>query len=93
MSRVILISAAWAANDLDAAGGLRGLSGAQRQKLLEGPERAPTTVGDAPMRGCPPSGRRRRPHDVAAGAVLGATGAMAPGSLLRGIRGLLRRER
>jgi membrane protein len=94
MSRVILVSAAWAANDLDETAGLRGLSEAQRQKLLEGPERAPMTVRDRTDAGLPTFGQAAADRTtLAAGAILGATGAMALSAVLRGIRGLLRRGR
>ena len=94
MSRVILVSAAWAANDFDTARGRRGLSpGQQRQKLLEGPEPAPTTVRDRTDAGLPTFGQAAADRTtLAAGAILGATGAIALSGLLRGIRGLLRRD-
>jgi membrane protein len=94
MSRVILVSAAWAANDLDEAVGVSGLSEAQRQKLLEGPEPAPLTLRDRTDAGLPTFGQPAADRTtLAAGAILGAAGAVTLGALLRGIRGLFRRDR
>jgi membrane protein len=94
MSRVLLISAAWAANDLDVAGPLGRLSPAQRQKLLEGPEPAPTTARERTDAGLPTFGQRAADRTtLAAGALLGATGALALGGALRGLRDLVGRAR
>jgi membrane protein len=92
MSRVVLISAAWAANDLDVAHPLDELSAAQRHKLVEGPEPAPLTAQARIDAGLPTFGQHVSDRTaLAAGAVLGATGAMAVGGVLRGIRSVLGR--
>ena len=93
MSRVILISAAWAANDLDTVN-TPGLTAGQAHKLVEGPE--PLGLGTVRERtdaGLPTFGQRAADRtSVAAGAVLGAVGAIALGAVGRGIRGLVRRR-
>lgn len=93
MSRVILIAAAWAANDLDLS--LTGLSSGQRAKLVEGPEAEPlATPRDRVDAGLPTFGARAADRAaLAAGAVLGATGTLVLGGLLRGVRGLAGRVR
>ena len=92
MSRVLLVSAAWAANDLDVVSGVRGLSPAAQQKLLEGPESGPLTARQRTDAGLPTFGQQVTDRAaLAAGAVLGATGAIAVGGVLRGIRGLFGR--
>lgn len=93
MSRVILISAAWAANDLDTAGGVE-LSPGQEAKLAEGPAPEPVdSIRERTDAGLPTFGQRAADRtSVAAGAVLGAVGAMALGTLGRGIRSLVRRR-
>jgi membrane protein len=92
MSRIILISAAWAANDFDTAG-QDGLSAGQAHKLTEGP--APEQMDSVRERtdaGLPTFGQRAADRtSVAAGAVLGAVGAVALGTVARGIRSLFRR--
>jgi membrane protein len=92
MSRVLLISAAWAANDLDTRSG--ELSAGQRHKLAEGPvERPLTTVRDRTDAGLPTFGQRAADRtSVAAGAVLGAVGAVGLGAVLRGLGSLVRRR-
>lgn len=94
ISRVILISAAWAANDLDTAASGTDLSRGQEAKLVEGPETRPlTTVRERTDAGLPTFGPRAADRtSVAAGAVLGATAAVAIGTFTRGIRALLRRH-
>jgi membrane protein len=93
MSRVILISAAWAANDID-AGGSPDLTPGQEHKLAEGPEDGPLVgVRERTDAGLPTFGQRAADRtSVAAGAVLGAIGAVAVGTVVRGIRGLFRRR-
>lgn len=93
ISRVILISAAWAANDLDTASGA-DLSRGQEAKLVEGPEERPlTTLRERTDAGLPTFGQAAADRtSIAAGAVLGVTGAIALGTLARGIRSLLRRH-
>ena len=105
MSRVVLVAAAWAANDLDVATGGGQLSPGQQAKLREGPAPAPPSAQD-PAQGWqgelarerlqeglpvfgPPAARRTT---LLAGAVLGAVGAATLGAVLRGIRGLVRRD-
>jgi membrane protein len=95
ISRVVLVSAAWAANDLDeGAEPLADLSEAQRAKLLEGP--APERVDSVRARtdaGLPTfSARAADRTTLAAGAVLGAFGAVAVGTARRGLRTLFRRR-
>ncbi|MDR6862376.1 YihY/virulence factor BrkB family protein [Phycicoccus sp. 3266] len=95
MSRVLLISAAWAANDLDeSAGTARQLSPAQRDKLREGP--APEPLDSVRARtdaGLPTFGPVAADRTtLAAGLVLGAVGATALGTARRGLRALLRRH-
>jgi membrane protein len=94
MSRVILISAAWAANDLDGTSSGAGVSPGQAQKLTEGPAPEPLdSVRDRTDAGLPTFGQRAADRtSVAAGAVLGAVGAVALGTLGRGIRSLFRRR-
>jgi membrane protein len=93
MSRVILISAAWAANDFTTSAG-PGLSEGQAHKLVEGP--APEALDSVRGRtdaGLPTFGQRAADRtSVAAGAVLGAFGAVALGTVVRGIRRLVRRK-
>jgi membrane protein len=93
MSRVILISAAWAANDLDTSA-VPGLSAGQVDKLAEGPEpEALNSVRERTDAGLPTFGQRAADRtSVAAGAVLGAVGAVALGTIGRGIRSLVRRR-
>jgi membrane protein len=93
IARVILVSAAWAANDLDTASGADLLRG-QKAKLVEGPaERSLVTVRERTDAGLPTFGQKAADRtSVAAGAVLGAVGAITIGSLARGIRALLRRH-
>ena len=92
MSRVLLISAAWAANDLDTGSG--AISAGQRDKLVEGPaERPLVTVRERTDAGLPTFGQRAADRtSVAAGAVLGLVGAVAVGSVARGLRALVRRR-
>jgi membrane protein len=93
MSRVILISAAWAANDLDTVGHA-GLGAGQAHKLAEGPAPEPIdSIRERTDAGLPTFGQRAADRtSVAAGAVLGAVGAVALGSVVRGIRSLVRRR-
>ena len=94
MSRVILISAAWAANDLDTGAAVADLSTGQVDKLIEGPEdEALVTIRARTDAGLPTFGQRAADRtSVAAGAVLGAVGAVALGSIARGLRSLVRRR-
>ncbi|SES42003.1 membrane protein [Pedococcus cremeus] len=93
MSRVILVAAAWAANDLDLSTGTGTLSPGQREKLLEGPAPVPATARDRLQEGLPVLGQPATARTaMLAGAVLGAVGAAMLGAVLRGIRGLARRE-
>jgi membrane protein len=94
ISRVLLVSAAWAANDLDIATAPASPSAGQRQKAIEGPDRPPLVgVKDRTDAGLPTFGQRAADRtSVAAGAVLGAFGALAIGTGARGIRSLLRRR-
>jgi membrane protein len=94
MSRVILISAAWAANDLDTGAAGAGLSAGQVDKLVEGPEdEALVTIRARTDAGLPTFGQRAADRtSVAAGAVLGAVGAVVLGTIGRGIRSLVRRR-
>ena len=71
MSRIVLISAAWAANDLDVSHPLDDLSEAQRHKLVEGPEPAPLTAQARIDAGLPTFGQHVSDRTaLAAGAVL-----------------------
>lgn len=92
ISRVVLVAAAWAANDEDTT--VERLAAAQRDKLVEGP--APEPLGSTRERtdaGLPTFGQRAADRtSVAAGAVLGALGAVAVGSLAGGVRRLVRRR-
>ncbi|KQU69293.1 ribonuclease BN [Phycicoccus sp. Root101] len=92
ISRVMLVAAAWAANDVDHA--TEGLTTAQKDKLTEGPAPEPVDiVRERTDAGLPTFGQRAADRtSVAAGAVLGAVGAVAVGSLGRGIRALVRRR-
>jgi membrane protein len=92
ISRVMLIAAAWAANDVDTT--VDGLTEAQRHKLAEGPAPEPMdSIRERTDAGLPTFGQRAADRtSVAAGAVLGAVGAFAVGSLGRGLRGAVRRR-
>jgi membrane protein len=103
IARLTLISAAWAANDVDE------MHGHEPRPLTDGPAAAATPGSAAAMRGSavargstdsrggslPTFGTRSGDRTtLAAGAVLGATAAVAAGVLARGIRsavGLVRR--
>jgi membrane protein len=93
VSRVILISASWAANDLampDTSQPSPGLV----DKAIEGPVPSlPVGVRERTDAGLPTFGQRAQDRtSVAAGAVLGAFGAVAVGTAARGIRTVLRRR-
>ena len=93
VSRVILISASWAANDLampDTSQPSPGLV----DKAVEGPVPSlPVGVRERTDAGLPTFGQRAQDRtSVAAGAVLGAFGAVAVGTAARGIRTVLRRR-
>ena len=77
-------SAAWTANDVGSAREAAGVPvGPSTPAIpLARPESLPTFGPRAADR-----------TTLAAGAVLGATGAMAVGSLLRGVAGVFRRDR
>ncbi len=92
ISRVMLVAAAWAANDVDARAD--DLTEAQRHKLSEGPAPEPLdSIRERTDAGLPTFGQRAADRtSVAAGAVLGAVGVVAVGSLGRGIRSLTRRR-
>jgi len=93
MSRVILVAAAWAANDLDVRRGTARLSPGQEHKLLEGPPRGPQAAEDRARAGLPTFGQpAARRTTLLAGAVLGAAGALTLGAVVRGIRGLVGRR-
>jgi membrane protein len=94
MSRIILVSAAWAANDLVPAPGGPGPTRGMRVKATEGPqEQALATVRERTDAGLPTFGQRAADRtSVAAGAVLGAVGTLALGTVARGIRTLVRRR-
>lgn len=93
VSRVILISASWAANDL-AMPDTSQVSPGLADKATEGP--APSLPAGARERtdaGLPTFGQRAQDRtSVAAGAVIGAFGAVAVGTAARGIRTVLRRR-
>jgi membrane protein len=94
ISRVLLVSAAWAANDLDAATALAQPGAGLRRKATEGPEEhALVGVRERSDAGLPTFGQRAADRtSVAAGAVLGAFGAVLVGTGARGLRSLLRRH-
>ena len=94
MSRIILISAAWAANDLDTAAIVPQPGSAQALKATEGPQERPLrTMQERTDAGLPTFGQRAADRtSVAAGAVLGVFGAVAVGTLARGIRSITRRR-
>lgn len=93
MSRVILVAAAWAANDLDVRRGTARLSPGQEHKLLEGPPPGPQAAEDRARAGLPTFGQpAARRTTLLAGAVLGAAGALTLGAVVRGIRGLVGRR-
>jgi membrane protein len=93
MSRVILVAAAWAANDLDVRRGTARLSPGQEHKLLEGPPPGPQPAEDRARAGLPTFGQpAARRTTLLAGAVLGAAGALTLGAVVRGIRGLVGRR-
>ena len=98
IARIILLSAAWAANDLDVAAGRALLTDATVNKAMEGPETrevaAAAPVPDPAARaalGLPTFGQRSADRTgLAAGAVLGAVGAAGVGAVLRGASRFLR---
>ena len=93
MSRVILVAAAWAANDLDVRRGTARLSPGQEHKLLEGPPPGPQAAEDRARAGLPTFGQpAARRTTLLAGAVLGAASALTLGAVVRGIRGLVGRR-
>jgi membrane protein len=94
MSRIVLISAAWAANDLDTVATVPHPGAGQAVKATEGPEQRPLrTMQERTDAGLPTFGQRAADRtSVAAGAVLGVFGAVAVGTLARGIRSLTRRR-
>jgi membrane protein len=84
IARLTLLSAAWAANDVGSARDAAGQPA--------GPSTPPIPV--AREASLPTFGARAADRTtLAAGAVLGATGAMALGSLARGLAGVFRRQR
>jgi membrane protein len=84
IARLTLLSAAWAANDVGSARDAAGLPMGPSTPAI--PVARP---GSLPTFGARAADRTT----LAAGAVLGATGAMAVGSLVRGVAGVFRRER
>ena len=94
MSRIILISAAWAANDLDTVNAPADPTVGMEHKATEGPEeQVLVSVRQRTDAGLPTFGQRAADRtSVAAGAVLGAVGAVALGAVGRGIRHLVRRH-
>jgi len=93
IARALLLSASWAANDLDADTG-RETSDGMEHKAMEGPAPQPlTTYRERTDAGLPTFGPRAGDRaTLAAGAVLGAVGAFALGTARRGIRTLVRRR-
>lgn len=93
ISRVILISTAWAANDRDRAAGALDVGAGHEHKATEGPEEQRlTTVRERTDAGLPTFGQRTADRtSLAAGAVLGAVGAYGLAAAGRGIRALRRR--
>ncbi|QGN56592.1 YihY/virulence factor BrkB family protein [Nostocoides sp. HKS02] len=98
ISRVLLVAAAWAANDLATATATAtaqgGQDAGQRLKATEGPEQRPLVgLKGRTDAGLPTFSQRAADRtSVAAGAVLGALGAVVVGSGARGIRSLVRRR-
>jgi len=91
ISRLTLISAAWAANDVEEILSVDEVHGVGPRPLAEGP--AAATSRPAAPRGheLPTFGARAGDRTtLAAGAVLGATAVVATGALARGIRVLAR---
>jgi membrane protein len=93
VSRVILVSASWSANDMAMPVAPAEPTTALTQKAVEGPEQAmPVGLRDRTDAGLPTFGQRAADRtSLAAGAVLGAFGALALGTAARGVRTLLRR--
>jgi membrane protein len=91
VSRTILISAAWAANDLDT--GQSTAAPVTAPAPVEATYRPLVGFQERTDAGLPTFGPRAADRTtVAAGAVLGAVGVMAVGSAMRGLRTLLRRS-
>jgi membrane protein len=88
------VSASWAANDLAIPAPAPALSPGQAAKATEGPEQVlPLGLRERTDAGLPTFGQRAADRtSVAAGAVLGAFGAVAIATAARGIRTLLRRD-
>lgn len=89
IARLTLISAAWAANDVDEIHGTE-IHGQQQPALAQGTATVarPSTTAARGV-SLPTFGSRSADTTtLAAGAVLGAAGAVAAGALLRGIRSL-----
>lgn len=104
IARVLLLSAAWAADELDDAR-LAGVPEAIREKAVEGPE-PPPGAGTAPVaspsavaaaraaQGLPTFGPRAADRTtLAAGAIVGAVGAMTVGAVGRAVGRLIRGSR
>ncbi len=101
MSMAILLSAAWAANDLDTARGTVTAPTARTAATPAGrrlpraarPATSPVGLAERTEAGLPSFGDRTADRTtLAAGAVLGATGAFAVGTLARGIRAVVHRR-
>ncbi len=92
IARAILISAAWAANDLDASAET-GATRLGRTASLAAQALPRDTYEERVKAGVPTFGARAGDRStLAAGAVLGAVGAFATGAALRGIRAVFRRH-
>jgi membrane protein len=83
IARLTLVSAAWAANEVEIRGGeLDRTDALERNDVAAGRGATLTRDGSHPAAGAPPNGRAT----LTAGAVLGATAVLAAGALARGLR-------
>ncbi len=103
IARIVLLSAAWAANDLDTATERLQVTEGTLAKAVEGPEPLSVAAGAAAdldsrdaraALGLPTFGQRAVDRStLAAGAVLGAAGVAGAGALARGLLRVVRPRR
>ena len=94
VSRVLLVAAAWTANDAELLAPRAELGAGQRLKSTEGPaEGLPSGFKARTDAGLPTFSQRSADRtSLTAGAVLGAVAAVAVGSTFRGLRSLTSRR-
>ncbi|HEV7194816.1 MAG TPA: YihY/virulence factor BrkB family protein [Pedococcus sp.] len=94
ISRLLLVAAAWTANDVELSTPRAQLGAGQRLKATEGPDEGlPTGFKARTDAGLPTFSQRAADRtSLTAGAVLGAVAAVVVGSTLRGLRSLALRR-